>query len=50
MIYGTKIPDREQLHDMMLSRGIVENASKDIKDLWYFMFLEFDLSSLKKGL
>lgn len=35
---------------MMISRGVVENASAAIKELWYFMFLDFDLTSLSKGL
>lgn len=34
----------------MISRGVVESASPSIKQLWYFMFLDFDLSSLSKGL
>lgn len=33
----------------MISKGVVENASPPIKELWYFMFLDFDLTSLAKG-
>lgn len=35
---------------MMISRGVVENSSEVVKQLWYFMFLDFDLTSLPKGL
>lgn len=35
---------------MMVSRGVVENASSAVKQLWYFMFLDFDLTSLSKGM
>jgi hypothetical protein len=50
MISGNKIPSKEQLEEMMISRGVVENASPAIKKFWYFMFLDFDLSSLARGL
>lgn len=35
---------------MMISRGVVENSSPAVKEFWYFMFLDFDLTSLSKGL
>ena len=50
MISSTKIPNKKELEEIMVSRGVVENASQEIKDLWYFMFLEFDMTSLQKGL
>ena len=50
MISSTKIPDKKELEELMISRGVVENASEKIKDLWYFMFLEFDMTSLERGL
>lgn len=31
MISSTKIPDKNQLFEMMASKGIVENSSEDIK-------------------
>lgn len=50
MISSVRIPEKQQLQEMMVSKGIVESASKEIKELWYFMFLDFDLASLGKGL
>ncbi len=35
---------------MIVGGGYVQNASEEIKKLWNFMFLEFDLESLNKGL
>lgn len=34
----------------MVSRGVLENANQNVNELWNFMFLEFGVSSLKKGL
>lgn len=50
MISSNKIPEKRELEEMMVSRGVVENASPTVKQLWYFMFLDFDLSSLSKGM
>jgi hypothetical protein len=50
MISSIKIPDKNQLIELMVSKGVLENSSDSIKDLWNFMFLEFNLSSLSKGL
>jgi translation initiation factor 3 subunit A len=45
-----KIPTREQLVELMISRGVLENASETVNELWNFMFLEFGVTSLNKGL
>ena len=50
MITSNKIPEKRELEEMMVSRGVVENASPSVKQLWYFMFLDFDLTSLAKGM
>ena len=50
MITSTNIPEKKELEEIMITKGVVENASPEIKNLWYFMFLEFDITSLKKGL
>ena len=50
LISSTKIPGRQQLEEIMVSKGVLENASQHIKELWNFMFLEFGIGSLKKGL
>lgn len=50
MISGNKIPEKKELEEMMVSRGVIENASSSVKQLWYFMFLDFDLTSLNKGI
>ena len=50
MINSTRLPEKEQLQEMMISKGIVENSSDEIKNLWEYMFLDFDLTSLDKGL
>lgn len=34
----------------MISRGVLENATKTVSELWNFMFLEFGVTSLSKGL
>lgn len=34
----------------MVSRGVLENSTENVNELWNFMFLEFGVSSLKKGL
>lgn len=34
----------------MVSKGVLENASANIRQLWNFMLLEFSVGSLKKGL
>ena len=47
---SNKIPTKEDLCAMMVSKGIVENASDSIRELWNFLFLQFDLSSLSRGL
>lgn len=49
MISSIKVPDRNQLVELMVSKGVLENASPSIRELWNFMFLEFGVSSLKKG-
>lgn len=50
MISSNKIPSKNELYDIIVSAGIVENASAEIRNLWNFMFLEFNLQSLTKGL
>lgn len=45
-----KIPSREQLVELMISRGVLENATLTVSELWNFMFLEFGVTSLSKGL
>lgn len=50
MISSTKLPTKKELLDIIVSAGISENASVEIKNLWSFMILEFDLESLTKGL
>ena len=50
MVSSTKMPTHQQLTELMVSRGVLETASQDIKDLWNFLFLEFNVNSLKKGL
>lgn len=45
-----KIPSREQLVELMISRGVLENATSTVNELWNFMFLEFGVTSLSKGL
>jgi len=49
MISSTKVPEKSQLIELMVSRGVVENASNNVRDLWNFMFLEFGVTSLSKG-
>ena len=50
MITSTKVPDRKHLEELMVSKGVLENASVKVRELWNFMFLEFGVGSLKKGL
>lgn len=50
MISSTKIPDKNQLFDIMNSKGVIENSSETIKNLWNFMYLEYNLTSLNRGL
>ena len=50
MISSTKVPDRKQMEELMVSKGVLENASGHIRELWNFMFLEFGVGSLKRGL
>lgn len=50
MITSTKVPEREQLVEIMVSRGVLENSSSVVSQLWNFMFLEFGVNSLKGGL
>ena len=50
MISSTKIPNKQELFEIIVAAGIVENASSEVKKLWNFMGLEFDLQSLTKGL
>ena len=50
MISSTKVPDRNELEELMVSKGVLENASDSIREIWNFMFLEFGVGSLKKGL
>lgn len=50
MISSIKVPQRGQLVELMVSKGVLENASGNVRELWNFMFLEFGVSSLKKGL
>ena len=45
-----KIPSRDELVELMVSRGVLENSTENVNELWNFMFLEFGVSSLKKGL
>ena len=47
MISSTKVPERSQLVELMVSKGVLENASPDVRELWNFMFLEFRVNSLK---
>ena len=49
MISSTKVPSRNQLEEIMVSKGVLENASAHTRELWNFMFLEFGVGSLKKG-
>lgn len=39
MISSIKVPDRNQLVELMVSKGVLENASYSIRELWNFMFL-----------
>ena len=50
MISSTKIPSKSELFEIIVSAGIAEKASVEIRKLWGFMFLEFNLDSLQKGL
>lgn len=50
IIPSGKIPDKSELVETMVSRGVLENASENVKELWSFMFLEFGVSSLQRGL
>lgn len=50
MITSTKVPSKNQLVELMVSKGVLENASKNVNELWNFMLLEFEVTSLKKGL
>ena len=50
MISSTKIPNKSELFEIIVSAGIAEKASAEIRKLWSFMFLEFNLDSLQKGL
>jgi len=50
LITSTKVPDRNHLEELMVSKGVLENASAQVRQLWNFMFLEFGVGSLKKGL
>lgn len=50
MISSTKLPSKEELSELIISSGILEFASPEIRNLWSFMNMEFDLESLKKGL
>jgi hypothetical protein len=34
----------------MVSKGVLENASENIREIWNFMLLDFGVGSLKKGL
>lgn len=50
MISSTKLPSKSELSEIIVAAGISENASPEIRNLWSFMSLEFDLESLAKGL
>ena len=50
MITSTKVPSKNQLVELMVSKGVLENASKNVNELWNFMLLEFEVTSFKKGL
>lgn len=50
MISSNKLPSKEELSEIIISSGILEFASPEIRNLWSFMSLEFDLESLSKGL
>lgn len=39
IIPSGKIPDKSELVETMVSRGVLENASENVKELWSFMFL-----------
>ncbi len=39
MISSARIPSQKQLIHLLISKGVVEKASKEVKALWNFMRL-----------
>lgn len=45
-----KIPDRNELYKIVGEKGILELASEYVKELWRFIFVEFNLLNVKEKL
>lgn len=45
-----KVPNREELYRIIGEKGILELASEHVKDLWRFVFVEFNLLSVAEKL
>lgn len=39
MINSVKVPSRSQMAELMVSKGVLESASPNVRELWNFMFL-----------